>query len=221
MYELKLINKNNETYINISSTNINAPRCTGTIKQGINCINSFTITINAVNPHFFSDIIPLSTRVKVINKKNNKLEFDGRVLREGKIMSSSGEFTKTYICEDSLGFLRDSVLLYDEYQNISLKDYLQMCINEHNKQTEIYKHFNLGEIDNTIDSNDSLYRYTSYDSIWNNIKNDLLDKLSGEIQVRYENGIRYIDYIRERGKKSNTQIILGYNLKDIESNVDM
>ena len=45
MYDVKLINKNKETYINVTSTDLNAPRITGTIKKGINVIDSFTFDI--------------------------------------------------------------------------------------------------------------------------------------------------------------------------------
>ena len=45
MYDVKLINNNVETYINVTSTDQNAPRITGSIKQGINAIDSFTFNI--------------------------------------------------------------------------------------------------------------------------------------------------------------------------------
>ena len=45
MYEVKLINDDKETIINAVSTHIDAPRITGTIKLGINTIDSFTFNI--------------------------------------------------------------------------------------------------------------------------------------------------------------------------------
>ncbi len=36
MYEVKAINESEEIYLNIVSTELDAPRITGTIKQGIN-----------------------------------------------------------------------------------------------------------------------------------------------------------------------------------------
>ena len=42
---------------------------------------------------------------------------------------------------------------------------------------------------------------------------DLLSNLGGELQVRYENDIRYIDYLKEIGSTSETDIRLGKNIQ--------
>ena len=63
MYLVTIINNNVETVINEVSTNTNN-RVSGTIKQGINTINSFTFTIlpnnigyNLINPSNELDLI--------------------------------------------------------------------------------------------------------------------------------------------------------------------
>lgn len=222
MYEVILINDNKEIYLNIVSTDINVPRCTGKIKQGINSINSFTLTISANNKSFFEEIMPKKTRVKVINIKNGKIEFNGRVLESSKLMDSDGTLSKQFICEDSLGYLQDSVMEYGEYHDLTIKQYLQMVIEKHNNKLEDYKRFILRNVDNTLDNNDSLYRYTSYSSTWNNINDDLIGKLGGELQVIYDEvGQMYLDYVKEIGHHSNVEIRLGYNLKNIQEDIDL
>ena len=68
MYLVTIVNNNIETVINHVSTNNKANRISGTIKQGINCINSFTFTIYP-NNEGYNLINPLSTQVKVLNTK--------------------------------------------------------------------------------------------------------------------------------------------------------
>ena len=147
MYEVKIINDDKEIILNAVSTDIKAPRATGTIKQGINVINSFTTTIMHSNPCFFDVIKPRVTRVKVINTITKEVEFSGRVLTENKAMDSNGMHTKVYVCESSLGYLKDSYQKYGEYHNITVQNYLKMLIDEHNKQVEDYKKFKLGKIE--------------------------------------------------------------------------
>ncbi len=219
MYLVEIINGSSIEYINIVSTDINAPRIKGKIKQGINVINSFSFTVLSNNPCFFDVLKLRKTLIKVTNTQNNKIEFYGRILKESRVMESSGLFYKNYVCEDAISFLNDSYQVYEELHNITVKDYLIKLITKHNSQVESYKRIKLGEID-VIDSNNSLYRYTSYSKTYENIKNDLLDKLGGELRLRYEEDGLYLDYLNEIGKVSNTEIKVGYNLKQLEGELD-
>ena len=74
MYEVVLINDKKETIINAVSTEKEAPKITGTIKKGINVIDKFTFIILPNNPGF-NLIEPYKTRIRVINSKNQKIEF--------------------------------------------------------------------------------------------------------------------------------------------------
>ena len=217
MYLVTIINNNVETVINEVSTNTNN-RVSGTIKQGINTINSFTFTILPNNVGY-NLINPLSTLVKVLNTKTNKYEFIGRVLSLTNSMSSNGLISKSYVCESELGYLLDTYQSYEEIHNISVKGYLEKLIEVHNANTDISKRFVVGNV-NVIDNNDSLYRYIAYDTTKKNIEDDLLNKLGGELQIRYKDNIRYLDYLTEIGNVCSTEIRLAKNLKDIEQNAD-
>jgi prophage lp1 protein 52, endolysin len=219
MYLVTIVNNNIETVINHVSTNNKANRISGTIKQGINCINSFTFTIYP-NNEGYNLINPLSTQVKVLNTKTNKYEFIGRVLSPTHSMSSSGLVSKSYICESELAYLLDTYQSYEEVHNITVRGYLERLIRVHNANTDSNKQFTVGNV-NVIDNNDSLYRYVAYDTTKKNIDDDLIDKLGGELQIRYENDIRYLDYLKEIGKVCTTEIRLAKNLQDIEQNIDV
>ena len=219
MYLVTIKNNNIETIINHVSTSNSSNKITGTIKQGINTINSFTFTI-LPNNEGYSLIEPLSTLVKVYNTKTNKYEFIGRVLNLTNSMDSNGLTSKTYICESELAYLLDSYQLYKEIHGISVRGYLERLITAHNNSVDNNKRFKVGNVD-VVDNNDSLYRYVSYDTTKKNIEDDLINKLGGELQIRYDSeGNRYLDYLTEIGEVCDTEIRLGRNLQDIEQNAD-
>lgn len=218
MYLVTIINNNVETVINEISTNT-PNRISGTVKQGINCINSFTFTIYPNNVGY-NLINPLSTLVTVLNTKTDKYEFVGRVLSTSNSMSSNGLISKTFVCESELAYLLDTYQSYEEIHNISVRGYLEKLIQAHNANTDTSKQFVVGNVD-VVDNNDSLYRYIAYDSTKKNIDDDLINKLGGELQIRYENGVRYLDYLQEIGKVCNAEIRLAKNLQDITQDIDI
>ena len=218
MYLVTIINNGVETAINEVSTKTDN-RISGTIKQGINTINSFTFTI-LPNNRGYNLISPLSTLVKVLNTKTNKYEFIGRVLSPTHSMDSNGLISKSYVCESELGYLLDTYQSYEEIHNISVRGYLERIIQAHNNNTDNSKKFVVGNV-TVVDNNDSLYRYIAYDTTKKNIDDDLLDKLGGELQIRYEGDTRYLDYLTEIGKVCSTEIRLAKNLQDLEQNIDV
>lgn len=218
MFVVTIINNGVKTVINEPSTNTEN-RVSGTIKQGINTINSFTFTI-LPNNIGYNLIEPLKTIVTVLNIKTNKYEFIGRVLSPSNSMNSDGLVSKTFVCESELAYLLDTYQSYKEVHNLSVRGYLEKLIQVHNANTDANKQFVVGNV-NVIDNNDSLYRYIAYDSTKKNIDDDLIGKLGGELQVRYENGTRYLDYLTEIGKVCTTEIRLAKNLQDIEQTLDV
>lgn len=218
MYEVTIINDKVETVINAVSTDINAPRITGTVKQGINSIDSFSFTILPKNQEF-NLIKPMKTLVKVLNTKTNKYEFIGRVLKPSGSMSSSGLISKSFVCESELAYLIDSTQIYGEYHNITPRDYLKLILDKHNSSVEEHKKFKLGNV-TVKDNNDSLYKYLAYDTTWKNINDDLINTLGGELQIRYEKDGKYLDYLIEIGSNKSTELRLGKNIKDITNDID-
>ena len=211
MYDVKIINNSEEVYINVTSTDQNAPRIVGSIKQGINVIDSFTFDIYPNNPGY-SKITPLKTRGEVENSLNGHIEFAGRVLIAKPNLSSSGELKMSVICESELGYLMDSSVTYAEYHDLSVEGYLTKLIENHNSQVDREKHFTVGEV--TVESN--LYRYWGYDKTFDTLKEDLLDKLGGELRIRKEGGVRYLDYLKEIGEHKGTTIQISKNLLTME-----
>lgn len=215
MYDVKLINGHEETYINVTSTNKKAPRITGTINKEINVIDDFSFTILANNPGI-NKINALSTLVEVLNTRTNELEFKGRVLLPVPNMDSNGLISIKVTCESELGYLMDSIAMYAEFHDISVRDYLVRLIENHNNQVSDDKRFEVGVVEIT----GNLYRYWSYGTTLETIREDLIDKLGGELRIRYENDVRYLDYLNEIGSYSTTEIRLSKNLITIEQEQD-
>lgn len=219
MYQVTIKNVNEEIIINALSTDIKAPRLlSGSIKHGINTIDNFTFNITPNNIGY-NKLNALTTLVEVLNIKSNNLEFKGRVLLPIESMDSNGMFLKNVTCESELGYLMDSSTVFGEYHDISVRDFLQVIIDNHNSQVDEGKKFQLGNV-TVVDNNDSLYRYLGYTKTFEAIKDKLIDRLGGELKIRYENGIRYLDYLESIGEIKSTEIRLAKNLQSIELEKD-
>lgn len=218
MYQVELINEEETTLINAVSTARGAPRISGTMSFGINTIDKFEFAILPNNPGY-TKIHAYKTLVKVLNVRTQKIAFMGRVLIPNDSMSADGLVSNSVICESELGYLNDSMQEYGEYHNITVRDYLSMIIENHNAQVEESKRFTVGIVTVT-DGNDSLYRYLSYDKTFKVIQDDLIGTLGGELVVRYEDGVRYLDYLARSGERKQTRIQLAKNLKSIDREQD-
>lgn len=216
MYEVVILNDGVETIINAVSTRLEAPKLpTGAIKQGINTIDSFTFEIYPNNIGY-SKINPLTTLIEITNKITNEKEFRGRVLLPTPKMDSNGKLYTNVLCESELGYLNDSTTRYGEYHDISVRDFLKVIIDNHNSMVTDEKKFELGIVEVT----GNLYRFLDYDKTFVAIKDKLIDRLGGELRVRWQDGKRYLDYLIKIGEKAETEIRLSKNLKTIEQERD-
>ena len=84
-------------------------------------------------------------------------------LYSGRVLSDEVDFygNRTVECEGELSYLLDSIQRYHEYHDISVKDYFTDLITKHNTDVDSRKQFTVGEV-TVVDSNDSLYRYSTY-----------------------------------------------------------
>nr|WP_243279533.1 phage tail spike protein [Clostridium saudiense] len=113
----------------------------------------------------------------------------------------------------------DSTQRYGEYHNVTVREFLEIIIEQHNKQVSEDKQFKVGQVTVT-DNNDSLYRFIGYEKTFNTIQDKLIDRLGGELRIRYINGVRYLDYLEEIGSVSTTEIRLAKNLVTLEEEKD-
>ncbi|REJ29290.1 phage tail protein [Caldibacillus debilis] len=217
MYKVTIVNDGVETVIH--SPFINGHKLeTGVIKKEINKIDSFEMSFYLNNPAY-GKLKPFKTLINVLNTKTGKYEFEGRVLRLEGRMTEDGLHTFSWICEGELGYLHDSQQKHREWRGTP-KDLFISLLNYHNSQVEPHKQFEPGifEVTNTTDN---LYVYTSAEkTTFEEIEDKILNRVGGELRIRKENGVRYLDVLERIGEDKQTEIRIAKNLKSISQNVD-
>lgn len=168
------------------------------------------------HPHI-GDIQKLKSSVSVY--EDNELLYCGRPTTSESDFYNSGQVT----CEGELAFLLDSVQRPHSYGTNTADsaktniDIFKKLIAEHNNQVEDAKKFAIGTID--IDSATVTSLSTNYEKTWDFINSNFLGKYDGYLRVRHDNGIRYLDYVKQYGKVSNQAIRFSENLLDLKKHV--
>lgn len=147
---------------------------------------------------------------------------DDEEVFNGRITECKIDFynRKHFTCEGQLAYLNDSIQRPAEYHDMTVRGYLESLIASHNEQVKKDRQFKVGIVTVT-DNNDSLYRYTNYNSTMKEIKEDLVDDLGGYLRVRNVNGTAYLDYISDYDNVSTQSIEFGENLLDFSRNTDV
>src|SRR5690625_4887863 len=217
MYKVSIFNNDIETVIH--SPHVNEIKLVrGTIKKEINKIDSFDMSFYLNNPAY-GKLKPFKTLIKVLNTKNNKYEFEGRILNPNGRMEDDGLITYSYECEGELGYLHDSQQRHLEYRGTP-EDLFITILNYHNQQVEDHKKFEPGIMEVTT-STDNIYIYLSAEkTTFEEIDDKILDRVGGELRIRKENGIRYLDVLERVGSDKQTAIKIAKNLRSISRSVD-
>lgn len=217
MYRVTIINDNEEIVIHspyVSGVKLES----GVIKKEINKIDSFEMSFYLNNPAH-GKLKPFLTLVKVLNTKTNEYEFEGRVLSPTGRMDDSGLHEYSWVCEGELGYLHDSQQRHLEFRG-NPRELFETILEYHNQQVEEYKHFEPGIMEVTT-STDNIYIYLSAErSTFEEIEDKILTRIGGELRIRKENGIRYLDVLQRVGEDKTTEIKIAKNLKSISQSVD-
>ena len=183
------------------------------LKEEVNKIAELDFDINSTHPNFdkLEHLVP-----SIILKKNNKIIFKGRIIKEQQNMDKSKQVT----CESILAFLFDSVVRPYTFQG-SPEDLFKFFIDNHNSQVDVDKQFKIGKTTGAnLDPNEYINRSnTNYSNTYDEIQNKLLN-IGGYFYVRYEDDGNYLDWVDdftgETGQIISLQTIeFGENLKDI------
>lgn len=178
----------------------------------VNSAGEFEFTMPPTHP-YYGRVERLSSVVEV--------EEDGVKIFEGRATEEHTDFwkRKTYHCEGCLAYLKDTKQPPAEYHDITVRQYLSTLVAIHNAKVKADKQFTVGAVTVT-DSNDSLYRYTNWESTLECIYDDMVKSLGGYLRVRFEDGTRYLDYLKEFPNTNSQTIEFGKNLLDYVSSYD-
>jgi hypothetical protein len=200
--------------------NGNGQHIKGSITQDVKAIESFTFEIDPTNAGF--DLIQSrKTRIKCVNDRTGRVEFNGRVLLSEEKMDSKGAVIKTVTCEGMLGILHDTVQPYKAEELYTPLDFLEMVLNNHNEQVEEDKFVFIWDIPNIeIPGTGYIYKGLQYQTTFETIKTKLLDVYGGELELIDPNdGVFYLHYVKQRGETRSTVIELGSNMQDASREV--
>ena len=183
------------------------------LKEEVNKVAELEFSISSTHPNFdkLEHLVP-----SVILKKDNKIIFKGRIIKEQQNMDKSKQVT----CESVLAFLFDSVVRPYNFQG-SPEDLFKFYIDNHNSQVDINKQFKIGKTTGAnLDNNEYINRSNeNYINTYDEIKNKLLN-IGGYFYVRYEDDGNYLDWVDDFtgdvGQITSLQTIeFGNNLRDI------
>lgn len=102
----------------------------------------------------------------------------------------------------------------------TIRQLLEMVIENHNSKTDSYKHFVLGNITVTGDDIDKIRISSDYISTWKILKDKFLKTLGGYFYLRHVNGTVYLDYLKELDFIYNQKVEQFVNLIDTKREID-
>ncbi|HEY9575405.1 MAG TPA: phage tail spike protein, partial [Lachnospiraceae bacterium] len=143
--------------------------------------------------------------------RDEKEIFIGEVREQTKDLRGN----KKVQCVGLLSYLADSIQPQMEYHDHTPYQLLSKFLKIHNEQVDEKKKIMLGRVTVT-DPNNSLYRFTNYETTLEVIMTKMVDKLGGYLKLRREGEHLYLDYLRleEMGKATEQSIVFGVNLLD-------
>lgn len=145
---------------------------------------------------------------------------DDDIIWRGRVLSEENDFNnnrKVY-CEGDLSLFNDSIQQKITYSSSTVANYLENLITVHNSMVDSAKQFTMGDC--TVSVTDSIDFETDYESTLTYI-NELLDTFGGHLVVRYESGVRYLDYLADFENVSGQVISFGKNLLDFSTSYDL
>lgn len=133
--------------------------------------------------------------------------FYGRVLMAEEDIIGQLNLT----CEGALTFLLDSEMDPGTYTE-TISEFFARCINAHNALVEEAKQFQVGEVIHDQANVTMEFKMEGYNQTRQVLDNLLIKKIGGFLNVRYQDGNRYLDLIQVFQGLSNQPIRVGQNV---------
>lgn len=195
------------------STDVNDPAfglSSPNVTLNLNKAGSFTFTIYPSNV-LYGSLKRLKSIITVYQ--------DAQCLFRGRILSTTTDLygTRKVTCEGCYAFLLDSVVPAGSMEG-TLKEYFEYLIANHNAQMDLTKEFTTG----TVDVGDNTKLQFKTDDVQNTRAaiESLVTTYGGHIETRFENGVLYIDWLKNVGTVSGQNIEFGVNMIDFSEDAD-
>lgn len=149
------------------------------------------------------------------------LEQDGEVIFRGRVLETTTDTfnqRKVY-CEGELAYLLDSLVRPYEFEG-KASDLFKQLVAKHNEQVDDYKRFEVGIITAVTDEDETETDSDAYTDTLAELRQMLINPFGGYLRIRVENGVRYLDYIKEYDDECGQAIEFGVNLVDVENKLD-
>ena len=184
-----------------------------TLNLELNTAGTLEFICPPENPYYHS----IYNRKSIVSVYRDENEiFIGEVREQTKDLRGN----KKVQCVGLLSYLADSIQKQMEYHNQTPYQLLAKFLEIHNEQVDEKKRIDIGRVTVT-DPNDSLYRFTNYETTLEAVMTKLVERLGGYLKLRNEDGHLYLDYLRleEMGKASEQVIDFGMNLLEYTENL--
>jgi hypothetical protein len=179
-----------------------------TLNLELNTAGSLSFICPPENPYYEK----VYNRKSIVSVYRDEKEiFIGEVREQTKDLRGN----KKVQCVGLLSYLADSIQPQMEYHDQTPYQLLSKFLKIHNEQVDDNKKITIGRVTVT-DPNNSLYRFTNYETTMEVIMTKIVDKLGGYLKLRREEEHLYLDYLRleEMGKATEQSIEFGVNLLD-------
>lgn len=177
------------------------------IKMEANKAGSVEFTMLPRHP-FYDTLSIMKTRIDVY--RDEELIFSSRVLSND---TDTYKQRKVY-CEGALAYLVDSIFGPSKGTRTT-EEHFRLLIDSHNAQVEDTKKFTVGSIEIDEKAESHIFGEDNYRETFSAIQSDLIDSFGGYLRIRYENRVRYIDYLKSYNTTSSQTIEFGQNLIDM------
>ena len=144
--------------------------------------------------------------------ENDELIWFGRILE----INMDTDLNKEIIGEGPLAFFNDSVQRPRTWESVSILEFFQTVIANHNNQVRQNRRFTIGRV--TI-PNVLVTRELNYETTKEVLESMCLDTEGGYFFFRKEDGVNYIDWLYELEDVSIQPVKFGLNLVDISKDI--
>lgn len=191
----------------LNERKINSPK----LNMEINKLGSFTFDIYPDHP-YYDRITKLKSYVNIYDSKG--------VVFRARVFNDTVDFRKVkhVECEGLGGYLNDSIVRPYTFTG-SVRNYLKMLIDQHNKQVDKRQKITLGKVTVTDPNNYITRANSNSPTTWSEIQEKLVGLLGGYIHFRYTNGLVYIDYLSDYTDIATQEIAYSVNLLDLTNTV--